>query len=139
MKGAFEEVFELLSKHAENNLPESRGAAEADIATLSALGKSGSVPFDFPIDDKGNSTYETEQPGFGLTIHAEAEIEAPDATYSLTVKSSGGGGGHWDDVHRKQKIPMKIKTKSFGKTKIKFSLHADVQNQQGRGVFRYKV
>lgn len=137
MKAALDKIFDALSDDAQKNLQENKTGTLLDSATPKELQAGGRIPFDFSLNARGNYTFETEKYGAGVTVSADAVVTGPDATYSITVKSSDGGGGHWDGVHINQELKMQIKTSFWHKTKITVDLHASIQNQPGKGVISY--
>jgi hypothetical protein len=53
------------------------------------------------------------------------------------VKSSDGGGGHWDNLETNQKVSFVIKTSFWHNTKISIDAHANVSNVDGKAILQY--
>jgi hypothetical protein len=136
-----EKVFETLFKSVRDDLRKNLEANEhqrlADSSKPVDLTGQGSIPFKFHLDGNGNYHFEAQQYGGGVTVHASAWVNAPDGTYTVTVKSSDGGGGYWENVKPKQKLNCDLKTSFWHKTTITVDIHANVTNKDGDGTIEY--
>ncbi len=137
METVFEKLFDSIQKDLQKNLAAAQKNTLADSSKPLSLGGSGTIPFSFHLDSQGNYHYEVEKYGAGKTVHFCAWIDDPDATYNVTVHSSDGGGGHWENVSIKEKKCGTIGTSFWHKTKITIDLHASVTNRDGHGTLEY--
>lgn len=136
-----EKLFDSIFKSVRNDLKKNMEAAEkntlSDSSVPSSLKGSGSSPFSFHLDGEGKYNFSIEQYGAGKTVHITAIITDPDAVYSITVKSSDGGGGSWSNVKPNQELICNINTSFWHKTKISISIQANVTNKDGHGKINY--
>ena len=137
LKQVFDEIFQAVISSAEKNLEANKKNTLPDSTRPECLKGSGAIDFDFELDKNGNYHYKTEEYGAGVTIHCTAWITDPDATYSVSIKSSDGGGGHWENVHVNQKLKFDLQTSFWHKTKITVDGHASVSNKKGHGKIEY--
>jgi hypothetical protein len=133
LKKMFQDVQEDLKKNLES-VKKDRLPGSSKPVNYNGSGK---IEIPFELDGDGNYHFETEQYGAGVTLHCTAWIEYPDATYSVTVTSSDGGGGHWDDLQPGQKVTCDIKTSLWHKTKVTVDIHANVTNVDGKAMLEY--
>ncbi|MGD0662066.1 MAG: hypothetical protein ABSD38_28750 [Syntrophorhabdales bacterium] len=137
MKEAFEGLFESVLNNFQSNLEKYRANRLPDSTNpLSSKGGS-STSFSFHLDGNGNYHYETEQWGGGVTVHCCVSIDQPDATYAITVSSSDGGGGHWENVRPQQQCCCDIQTSLLHSTKLAADLHSNAANVDGSGTLEY--
>ena len=134
---ALDKIFQDVMKSVEKNLEAHKKNALPDSSKPVDMNGSGSVDFDFHIDGNGNYHSEFEQYGAGVTVHCIAWVTDPDATYTVTITSSDGGGGHRENVHVNDKLTFDLKTSFWHKTKITVDGHASVINQDGHGHLDY--
>lgn len=137
MEEALDKIFELLNGDIEKNLRRNQEGVLPDSSRPVELQGSGKIEVPFKLDSNGNYETTREKYGGGITVDIDAVILRPDATYTISVKSSDGGGGHFEDVKVNQHNKMKIKTSFWHSTKIHVKLHATVQNQSGMAVIYY--
>jgi hypothetical protein len=137
MEKVFERLFESVRGDIKKNLEADERQDLADSSQPVNLKGTGSIPFNFHLDGSGNFHFEAEQYGGGVTVHATAWVNAPDAVYTVTVKSSDGGGGYWENVTPKQKLSCDLHTSFWHKTKITVDLHANAANKDGDGTIEY--
>ncbi|MBC8376397.1 MAG: hypothetical protein H8E26_10160 [FCB group bacterium] len=138
MKKAVGSIFSSLLNDVGQSIEGEKLGTPVESSLHPGLQKSGSIPFDFHLDDKGDYNFSTDKRAYGVTLSAVASIDSPDAIFTVSVKSSGGGGGHWDKVHINQPLKCEIKTKGgFSKTTISIHIHANVKNAKGHGKIDY--
>lgn len=133
LKKIFQDVQEDLKK----NLESAEKGALPDSSTPVSYKGSGEIEIPFHLDGSGNYQYEASKYGAGVTLHCTAWIEYPNATYSVTIKSSDGGGGHWDNLEPNQKVKFDIKTSFWHSTKVTIDIHANVTNVDGKACLQY--
>ena len=102
-----------------------------------SLQASGEITVDFHTDGNGNYHESVEQYAGGIKIHCIGFITDPEAVYSLTIKSSGGGGGHWENVHLNEKLVFDLKTDFWHSTKISIDGHSSKPNTNGHAKISY--
>jgi len=137
MEKVFETLFKSVRADLQNNLEADEHQHLADSSKPVNLKGTGSIPFKFHLDGNGNYHFEAEQYGGSVIVHACAWVNTPDATYTITVRSSDGGGGHWENVKPGQKLYCDLQTSLWHKTKITVDLHASVTNKDGDGTIEY--
>ncbi len=130
-------MFQEVNESLRNNLEAHEKGTLRTSSKPVGLGGSGSIPFDFDLDGSGNYHAEAEKYGAGKTVHCCVWIESPNASYTLAISSSDGGGGHWENVEPGQKINFNIETSFWHSTKITVDGHANVTGQSGHGVIEY--
>jgi len=139
----FKEVLESIFKEIAGSIRANLEAAEKgtvpDSSKLEVLQKGTIKSFNFNIDGSGNFSYNTSQYGAGVTVSCDAWVESPDASYSLKVKSSDGGGGSWENIRQGQHLTFKLRTSFFHNTKISVEGHASVSSQTGHGELNYSL
>lgn len=138
MTNAIPEIFE----ESKNKLRKNLAADEQDAVATASANKTeskGQKTIAFTLDKNGNYHYEVEQYGAGVTVHFTAWITDPDARYDIKLKSSDGGGGHWEGIGINQKCSGEIKTSFWRKTKITINLHATVKNKTGHVALDYSI
>lgn len=133
MNIALNSIFESLNKRLLSNLQSEEAIEELSASIL----PSGVKEFDFHIDGNGNCHTEAEENGRGITIHCVVWFESPDATFTVDVVSTDGGGGHWENVKPNQRLEFKIETSFWHKTKVTVDAHTNVVNQDGKGRIEY--
>jgi len=138
MEKAFEKIFKEVNESLRNNLEAYEKGTLPTSSKPVGLRGGGSIPFDFDLDASGNYHSGAEQYGLGVTVNCCAWIESPNASYTLKISSSDGGGGHWENVKSGQKINFNIQTSWKHSTKITVDGHANVTGQKGHGVIEYK-
>lgn len=137
MNRAFDQIFKAVQDTLEQKLGAAR-AGELSSEARAGVQGSGEIPLDFTLDQNGNASYETAQYGAGKTVHCVGVITGPDDTFSITIKSSDGGGGHWDNVRTNQQFPFDLQTSFWHKTQITVQVHAaTARNKPGHGVLKY--
>ena len=99
---------------------------------------SGDTEVDFTTDPNGNFNTEVEQFGAGINANMEGWILYPDARYDITVQSSDGGGGTWNNVGVNQHVNCTIKTSLWHKTRLRITLHSSVSDTSGRVHIHYE-
>jgi hypothetical protein len=137
MKEAFDKIIESVLSDVQKNLNQHQADRLPDSSRPLSFQGTGKIPFKFHLDQDGNYHFEAEKFGAGVTVHLTAWINGPDATYSLTVSSSDGGGGHWDNLKAQQKAQCNIETSLWHSTKVKADIHAGVKNVDGDGLIEY--
>ena len=137
MTELFTTLFEDIQQDVKKNIDASKSQTLPDSSKPVDLQGSGTIKVPFHLDGNGNYHYEIEKYGAGVTVHFTAWITKPDAVYSITIKSSDGGGGHWDGVHINQKLKCEIKTSFWHNTKITVDIHANVTNVDGEAIIEY--
>lgn len=139
-KEVLEGIFKEISGCIRTNLETAeKGTPPVSSTVVEALQKSTTKSFNFNIDGNGNYSYNISQYGGGITVSCDAWVENPDASYSVKVKSSDGGGGSWDNIRPGQHLSFKLKTSFFHNTKISVEGHASVSNQTGSGKLEYSL
>lgn len=134
MNLALDQIFNDVQGTAERNL----GMARAGVLS-NAVKTSGEIRFDFTLDQSGNASFEASKYGLGFTVYCEAFIIDPNDTYSIDVKVSDGGGGHWDNVKVNQELKFDVCTSVWHETKVTVRLHAaNSKGKAGRGILKYK-
>ncbi|MFC2145886.1 hypothetical protein ACFLRT_00840 [Acidobacteriota bacterium] len=133
LKKIFQDVQEDLKK----NLESAKKDALPDSSKPVSYNGGGTIEIPFHLDNNGNFHYEASKYGAGVTLHCTAWIEYPDATYAVTVKSSDGGGGHWDNLVPNEKVSFYIKTSFWHSTKVTIDIHANVTNVDGKAYLQY--
>lgn len=137
-KGILDPLFESIQVDLKENLAKVENNELAPAVNAHVLKGSGSIPFDFKLDQNGNYHFKTSKYGAGVTVHASAVIESPQGVYSVTVKSSDGGGGHWDNVSNGQVINCSIKTSFWHSTTIEVYLSCpQAAGQSGKAIINY--
>lgn len=106
-------------------------------SNFSIVRGSNSMEIDFKTDSQGGFHKEIKEYLFGRTIILEGTILSPDAIYGITIKSSGGGGGNFENIRINQVVKFIIKTVIPGKTTITIDIRSDVPNSSGRGKITY--
>ncbi len=135
MDKVFDTIFAEIQSRAQQNLE--IAPAPGDVGQP-APQASGQLPFNFQLDGNGNYTYSVSKYGAGVTVTASAVINAPDATYAVTITSSDGGGGSWTGVQAGQVLNFKIDTSFWNSTTITVTLSApSAASQSGNGTINY--
>lgn len=137
MKKVIDRIFTSMQESLEKNLAAGKTGAPGNKSMVKATDASGTLPFAFTLDANGQYIYSTEQYGAGVTLECSATIQAPDATYNITITSSDGGGGTWNNVSPNQPINFTIETSFWHKTTIMVDIQASVANQSGNGQINY--
>ena len=137
MKEAITTLFENLHRDIEKNLEAAKNQKLADSSKPIDLKSSGTINVPFHLDGNGNFHFEKEQYGAGVTVHAKFHVDNPDAVYTITIKSSDGGGGHWENVQLGQELSCVIKTSLWHNTKITVDIHANAANVDGKATLSY--
>jgi hypothetical protein len=137
LKQALEQMLESVRKSLKENLDASEKDTLPDSTKPIDLQGSKPVEFDFYVDGSGNYHAESSGYGAGKTVDCIAWITDPGATYTITIKSSTGGGGHWENVTVNQKISFKIETSFWHKTKVTVDGHCTAAGQKGNGMLQY--
>ena len=137
MENLFKTIFQSIQNDLQRNLEADNNQTLVDSSKPLTLKGSGTIPFNFHLDLQGNYHFETEKYGAGKTVNFCAWISDPQATYTITVGSSDGGGGHWENVQANQKECGVLDTSFWQKTKITVDLHANVTNVSGQGTIQY--
>lgn len=137
MKTAINSLFSSIQNDLQRNLEADRNNTLTDSSIPTSLKGSGSIPFNFHLNEKGEYNYAIDKYGAGKTVHIVASISEPDAIYDITVKSSDGGGGHWTNVKVGQKLECNINTSFWHSTKITVYIKASVTNKDGKGKIDY--
>lgn len=99
-----------------------------------------SVGFDFVFDSNGDYIYTASEYGFGQKVNIRGKITIPeDGTYSVSIVSSDGGGGNWQDIKANQEISCIINTSFFHKTTITVKINSNKPNSDGHVVIDYSL
>jgi|WetSurMetagenome_2_1015567.scaffolds.fasta_scaffold595283_1 hypothetical protein len=130
-------IFQDVQKDIRKNVEAAEKQKLPGSITPVDLQGSGTIDVPFHLDGNGNYHFEKDQYGGGVTVHFKAQIKRPDATYTITIKSSDGGGGHWENVHVGQILQCDIKTSFWHNTKITVDIHATVANVDGEATIDY--
>jgi len=136
-KQAFDEIFRAVVQSVEENLNAYKNNTLPDSSKPISLQGQGTIPVELDLDGNGNNHTESQQYGAGKTVQCTAWITDPVATYTITIKSSDGGGGHWENVHVNDQLKFEIHTSFWHKTTITVDIHATVANQKGHGQIQY--
>jgi hypothetical protein len=130
-------LFQEIQKDLQKNLNAAEKNKLPDSSMPVNLQGSGTINVPFHLDGSGNYHYEIEKYGGSVTVHFNAKILYPDATYIITIRSSDGGGGHWENVHINQVLHCDINTSFWHNTKISVDIHATVVNVDGQATIDY--
>lgn len=130
LEDMFNEIFRDIRKALEGN---DDGAVPDSTATEPEL-KNKSIPVSFHLDANGNYHFEAEKYGAGMKVQFCVRISDPDARYSVSIRSSAGGGGNWQNVHPKEPICGELHTSLLKKTKLSMDIHANVKDKDGHAV-----
>jgi hypothetical protein len=137
MTEMFTEIFQNIQKDIQKNLKAVENYQLPASSTSENLQGSGTITVPFHLDGNGNYHYGIEKYGAGVTIHFKAKIKFPEATYSITINSSDGGGGHWENVKVGLDLSCDVHTSFWHNTKITVDIHADVVNVDGEASIDY--
>ena len=126
MENNFDIIFSQLQKYVEKQL-ESKNDEEDVLAQV--VNGSGSIPFEIDLDGNGNACYEVKKKGWGVTIKATAIIQEPaDANFNISVHSSDGGSGSWNNIPTGGSVSCKLETSFWHSTKITVAVHSSKTN-----------
>ncbi len=137
MEKTFDSLFNTVQNDLKQNLEADKKNTIAKSSEPSSLKGTGTIPFDFYLDEKGEYNYSIDKYGAGVKVYITATITDPDATYDITVKSSDGGGGHWTNVKTGQEVVCVIDTSFWHSSKIEVQIKANVVKQKGKGEIKY--
>lgn len=131
----FEKIFKDSNKTYDRNLTEESLMA---MAKNNVNSNRNSLVFDFIFDDKGDYIYTGSEHGFGQNVTVRGKIIFPeDGIYSADIKSSDGGGGHWDNIKANQEVSCIISTSFWHKTTITVEIHSNKPHANGHAIIEY--
>lgn len=134
MKNAIDKLFSNVHDIVQKNI---ETAKTGKAVTALAADTSGQLPFTFQLDANGYYSYSVSKYGAGKTLTCQAVILNPNATYSITITSSDGGGGQWNNVSVNEPLNFTLETSFWHSTTITVSIQATVDNQSGNGMISY--
>lgn len=135
---SLEKMFQDIEEDLKKNLESAKEDLLPDSSKPVSFQGSGSIDIPFHLDGSGKYHYEDSKYGAGVTLQCTAWIEYPNATYSVTIKSSDGGGGHWDNLEPNQKVKFEIKTSFWHSTKVTIDIDASLTNVAGKAELQYR-
>jgi hypothetical protein len=137
MEKVFTEIFESVLGDLEKNLEAyKKGALASDPTKPVGVQGKGKIPVPFHLDNNGYYHYEASQYGAGATVHCTAQIDFPDGTYTVTVRSSDGGGGHWENLKAKSPVKFDIHTSFWHSTTLTVDIWGP-KNVDGQATIEY--
>jgi len=137
LEEAIEKVFESIQNDVQNNLAAAQTMTIPDSSRSISVNGSGTIAVSFHLNEQGYYHYENEKYGAGRDVTLQGIIDNPDATYSVTIGSSDGGGGHWDNLRANQSVSCKIQTSFWHSTKLTVDIQANVANVVGQATIQY--
>ena len=137
MDEMFTKIFSGIQSDVQKNLEAAEKQTLPGSDQPISLNSSGTINVPFHLDGNGDYHFEKSQYGAGVTVQFKARIIRPDATYTITINSSDGGGGHWENVKAGQILQCSINTSFWHSTKITVDIHANVTNVDGEAVIDY--
>ncbi|GMQ57981.1 hypothetical protein AN1V17_23760 [Vallitalea sediminicola] len=136
-----DKVFDSIFKSVRNDLQSTINTYNSndinDYTKPVPLKDSGTMEIDFDLDANGNYHYEAQQYGAGITVHISCTIDRPNAVFEATIRSSDGGGGHWENIKIGQTVNCNISTSFWHKTKITVDIHSSIPSTRGHATISY--
>lgn len=128
MQKAVEKIFDSIISDLHQNIDYYKNGQLKDGLDNARVSSSGSQEITFHLDESGYCFQKYSKYGAGVTVRFKFTILAPKANYTLTIKSSDGGGGTYRNIRMNQPRSGLIKTSFWHATNINITIESDIKN-----------
>lgn len=100
----------------------------------------GSASFSIRLDGNGNGSYQITKTTLGVTVSATAKVVSPEGgIFNIHLESNGGTSVNRTGLKTGESMSCDIKTKFWGKTTIKVTVHSSIPNTTLMGRLDYSL
>lgn len=134
---AFDKIFGAIIIDLSKNIDDFNNCQLGEAPAELRSKNSGSEKVKFHVDENGQYIDKYVKYGAGVTVRFKFTILNPKANYTVSIKSSDGGGGSYKNVRINQTKSGTIKTSFWHSTSIFIDIYSDIKDVDVTALLEY--